>query len=110
MDAKDTFTENDLSQKVFVIGYLQNQLLISGSCKALAAKYRSVGSGLERNTSYSAAVGASGLKELSLGLACILLLVAACLASLGLVLESLLCIESLLTCGKYELLAAVLAS
>ena len=106
---KDTFTENSLSKTVFAIRLL-NQLLISGSCKALAAKYRSVGAGLERNTSYAATLCASSLEELSLGLACILLLVAACLASLGLVLESLLCIESLLTCGKYEFFSAVLAS
>ena len=86
------------------------ELLILRSCKALAAKYRSVGGRLERHTSYAAALSASSLEELSLGLAGISSLVAACLASQGLVGKSLLSIESLLTCGEYEFSAALLAS
>ena len=86
------------------------ELLILRSCKALAAKYRSVGRRLEGHTSYTATLCASSLEKLSLGLACISSLVAACLASQRLVSESLLCVESLLTCGKYELSAALFAS
>ena len=70
----------------------------------------SVGAGLEGHTGYAAALCASGLEKLSLGLACISSLVTACLASLGLVRKSLLCVESLLTCGEYEFCTALLAS
>ena len=39
---------------------------------------------------------------------CVLACVTACLAALGLVLESALCVEFLLTGGKYKLIAASL--
>ena len=84
-------------------------LLFFDSCEALAAVYRSVAGGLERNLSFLAASSANGGEHLTLSLACALACVTACLASLGLVLEALLCVEFLLACGEYELVAALFA-
>ena len=84
-------------------------LLFFDGCKALAAVYGSVAGRLERNFCFLAASCADGSEHLTLGLACVLACVTACLASLGLVLEALLCVEFLLTCGEYELVAALFA-
>ena len=84
-------------------------LLFFDSCEALAAVYRSVAGGLERNLSFLAASSANGGEHLTLSLGCVLACITACLASLGLVLEALLCVEFLLACGEYELVAALFA-
>ena len=76
---------------------------------ACAAVYRSVVGRLEGNLRNTTATCTSSLVHLALGLTACLSLVTAALASLGLVLEALLCIELLLTCGEHELAAAVLA-
>ena len=84
-------------------------LLIFRCCKAFAAVYRSVACGLERNLSLFSTLSALNCEKLSLGLSCVLSLVTASLASLGLVLEALLCIKLLFACCESELLTAILA-
>jgi hypothetical protein len=70
--------------------------------KAVTAIYRSVRLGLEGNSCLSAACSTGSGKELA-GTACVVLAgVAAGLATLGLILESALCIKFLLTSGKHE--------
>ena len=85
------------------------RLLASHLCEAVAAINWSVFLRLEGNSSDTAAASASSLVEGSAALACVLLSVAASLASLGLICEALLCVELLLTSGEYEVSAAVLA-
>lgn len=77
--------------------------------KALAAVYGSVVVGLERNLCLFAAVCANCSEHLAVRLGCILTVVTASLASLRLILESLFGIKFLLTCGKDEILTAILA-
>jgi len=89
--------------------YQSRRLLLLQSCVAVAAVYGSVAGGLERNSRLFAAAGAGGGEEFSLGLAGVLLCIAACLASLRLVLEASLSIELLLTGGEHEILTAILA-
>ena len=85
------------------------ELLASLLSEALAAVYRSVFLGLERNLCYAAAHCTGSVKECSGTLTGVLSCVAASLASLGLVYEALLCIEFLFAGGEYEISAAVLA-
>ena len=85
------------------------KLLILGCSKALAAKNRSVAGGLERNLCFFSALSASYAEKLSLGLSCVLSLVTASLASLGLILEALLCKKLLFACCENKLLTAILA-
>lgn len=92
-----------LSQKLKLL------LVLLHSGKALRAVYRSVVAGLERNFCFLTAVSANSCEHFLGFTACILSLVTACLASLGLILETLFCIEFLLTCCEYEFLAAFLA-
>ena len=87
-----------------------NVLLCVLSClEASAAVNRSVAGGLEGYLCLTAACCASGDKVLSGSSACVLLSVAASLAALGLIQEALLLVELLLTCGEYELIAALFA-
>ena len=88
--------------------YRQRLLLLLQCCKALAAVYRSVAGGLEGNLSFLAASCANSGEELSLRLSGVLSCIAASFASLGLVLEALLCIEFLLACGENKFSAAIL--
>ncbi len=85
-----------------------NKLLLLHFCIALAAVNRSVVAGLERNLSFLTASCTGSGEELSLGLSGVLSCVAASLASLGLILEALLCIEFLLAGSKDKFFAAVL--
>ena len=85
------------------------KLLVLGCSETLAAKYGSVACGLERNLSVFSALSASYSEVLSLGLCCVLSLVTACLASLRLILEALLCVKLLLACREYKFLTAILA-
>ena len=89
-------------------GTLESLFLLHFSV-AFAAVNRSVVGGLEGNTSFLAALVTSGGEEFLLGLASVLALIAACLASLGLVLEALFCIEFLFTGSENEIVSAVLA-
>jgi hypothetical protein len=88
---------------------LQDRLLLLHSGEAFAAIYRSVVAGLERNLSFLAAVSANGGEHFSLFLVYVLSLVTAYLASLGLVLEALFCVEFLFAGGEHEIIAAFLA-
>lgn len=98
-----------LASSVIYTTRTKKLLLFFDSCEALAAVYGSVAGGLERNFCFLAASSANGGEHLTLSLGCVLACVTACLASLGLVLEALLCVEFLLTCGEYELVAALFA-
>jgi hypothetical protein len=82
---------------------------VTASCVALAAVYRLTIGRIEGNLALLTAISANGVKHLSATTSSVLSDVAAGLASLGLVLEALLCIELLLTCGEYEVVAAFLA-
>ncbi len=84
-------------------------LLTLHLCKAIAAVYRSVTVGLERNFSFPSALVAYCCEHFSGFACCILACIAASLASLGLILESLLCVKFLLACCEYEIVAAFLA-
>jgi len=77
--------------------------------EALAAVNGAIGLGLERNPSLAAAVGAHSSEVLTGTTGGVLASVTAGLAALGLVLETTLCVELLLTGGEYELLAALFA-
>ena len=78
--------------------------------EALAAENGTVGLGLEGNLSFAAAACAGSGEELTGTTSNVLTSVAASLAALGLVLEAALCVESLLTSGEHELVAALFAS
>ena len=86
-------------------------LLLLHCCEAFGAVYRSVVAGLEGNLSFLTALSANSGKEFSFltFAGCVLSLVAACLASLGFVLEALFCVEFLFTGGEYEFVATFLA-
>ncbi len=85
-------------------------LLLFELSEASTAVYRSVSAGLERNFSFLAALSASGGEHLSCCFACILSCCTAFLASLGFVLESLLCVEFLFSCGENEFFTAIFAN
>ena len=88
--------------------FIDGSIALSLLCEALAAVNRSVLAGLERNASLAAAACTYGSEHFLGGL--VLSGIAAVLASLGLVLESLFCVELLLACCEYELVTAVLAN
>ena len=64
---------------------------------------------LEGDLCLAAAISAYSREVLTGCSSCVLLSIAASLASLGFVLESLLGIESLFACGEHEFIATVLA-
>lgn len=78
--------------------------------ETFAAVYGTVFPGLERNLAGLAACCAYSIKHFTLWLAGILTCVAARLASLGLVYETLLCIEFLLASSKNKFLATFFAN
>ena len=84
-------------------------LLLLHSCEAVGAVNWSVTCGLERNFSFLTALCTNCCEHLLLCSCSVLSCIAASLASLGFVLESLLSIELLLACGEYELIAALFA-
>jgi hypothetical protein len=119
---KRRFTPKYLSQKEkepieSIIGslckalFLEVQLILSFllCCEACAAINRLTLGRLEGNLALCTALNANGSKHLSCTLLRILLSGAALLASGGLVLESLGCVEFLLTCGEHEVIATVSA-
>ena len=77
--------------------------------EALAAENGTVGLGLEGNLCIVAATSAGSGEELTGATSVILAGITACLAALGLVLETTLCVELLLTSGEHELVAALFA-
>ena len=78
--------------------------------EALAAEYGTVGLGLEGNLCLAAATGASSSEELTGTASVVLTGIPASFAALGLVLETTLSVEFLLTSGEYELIAALFAN
>ena len=92
-------------------GFVSFSVLAVGThlSEALAAENGTVRLGLEGNLCFAAAASAGSSEELTGGAGCILAGITAVLASLGLVLETALSIESLLTGGEHELIAAIFA-
>ena len=84
--------------------------LVTHLSEALAAENGTVGLGLEGNLSLAAATGAGSGEELTGTTGSVLASVTAVLAALGLVLETTLSVESLLTSGEHELIAALFAN
>ena len=78
--------------------------------EALAAVYGTVGLGLKGNLSLTTATCAGSSEELTGTTGVSLTGIAAGLAALGLVLETTLCVEFLLTGGENELVAALFAN
>ena len=90
---------------------IQRELAVSlHLSEALAAENGTVGLGLEGNLSLAAAACAGSGEELTGTAGSVLASVTAVLAALGLVLEATLSVESLLTSGENELVAALFAS
>ena len=86
-------------------------LLSRASCfEALAAIYGSVAGRLESKLRLAAALATCSDEVLALASFSILFLVAASLAALGLILETLFCVESLFISGENEFNTAVLTS
>ena len=89
--------------------FLNELVVLLHCCEALAAINGTIIGGLEGNLCFFAAVCANSSKVFSCLLGSVLLSVSAGLASLGLVLETFLGIEFLLTCGEHKLLTTILA-
>ena len=90
--------------------FFEDQLAVGAHLsEALAAEHGTVGLGLEGNLSLAAAACAGSGEELTGATGAVLASITASLAALGLILEAALSIESLLTCGENELVAAVFA-
>ena len=85
-------------------------LLCSSCLKACAAVNRSVVGGLEVQLCFAAAFCAGCDEILTLGLACVLLSIAASLAALGLVHKAFFLVECLLAGCEYEFIAAIFAN
>ena len=90
--------------------YLELCLFFFHFCKALAAIYRTVLSGFERNFCFASAGCAGGGVHLFLGFEFVFACVTALFAALGFVNESTLCIEFLLTGGESKFFAALFAN
>ena len=88
---------------------LGRRLAVTASCIALAAVYRLAIGRIEGNLALLTAISANGVEHLSATAGSVLSDVAAGLASLGLVLEALLCVELLLACGEDKISSAFLA-
>ena len=78
--------------------------------EALAAEYGTVGLGLKGNLCLAAAACASSGEEFTGATGVVLASVTASLAALGLILETALCVEFLLTGGENEFVAALFAN
>ena len=90
---------------------IQRELAVSlHLSEALAAENGAIGLGLEGNLCVAAAASAGSSEEFTGAAGSVLAGITAVLASLGLVLETALCVECLLTSGEHELVAAVFAN
>ena len=87
----------------------QLQSVLLHLSEALAAVDRTVFARLEGHLAGLAAACANGVEHLALTTGSVLAGIAACLAALGLVLETTACVELLLTGGKGELVTALFA-
>ena len=88
---------------------LRKSTLTLHASEAVAAIHGTVGLGLEGNLCLAAAACAGSGEELTGATGAVLAGVPACLAALGLILEAALSVESLLTGGEHELVAAIFA-
>ena len=84
-------------------------VLLSSLRKALAAVHSLAFGRIEGHFRFLTALSANRNEHLAGTLGGVLSGITASLASLGLILEALLCIELLLTGGEHEILAAILA-
>ena len=91
-------------------GVFQQLAVSTHLSEALAAENGTVRLGLEGNLCVAAAASAGSSEELTGATGSVLTGVTAVLASLGLVLETTLSVECLLTSGEHELVAAVFAN
>ena len=98
-----------IAKRLFVSLMILGLFLLHLS-KAIAAVYRTVFSGSERNLSYAAAGSTCCLKHFSFALNAVLSCVTASLASLGLVYKAFLCVEFLLACGEDKFISAFLTN
>ena len=95
------------SVPIFLLLKANLRVLVCG--EALAAVNGLTFGGLEGHLAFLATVCANCREHFSCALSCVLSCGTAVLASLGLVLESLGCIEFLLTCGEHEIIATIFA-
>ena len=94
-----------------VVVFLLDQLVLSADLfQTCAAVNGTVQLGLEGNLCLTAAAGAGSAEQLTGTTSSVLASITAGLALLGLVLETLLCIEFLLTGGKHKFVAALFAN
>ena len=84
--------------------------LVAHLSEALAAENGTIGLGLEGNLCFAAAACAGSGEELTGTAGSVLASVTASLAALGLILETALCVEFLLTSGENEFVAALFAN
>ena len=89
--------------------WLKANLCVLVRCEALAAVNGLTFGGLEGHLAFLTASRTYCREHFSCALNSILSCSTAVLASLGLVLESLGCIEFLLTCGEHEIIATIFA-
>lgn len=104
---KNPFPKNQ--KGVFQSMKRREKLFLSHLCEALAAVHRAILAGLEGNSCFLAAGSAHSGEHLTLGLCSVLTGIAAGLASLGLVHETLGCVELLFASGEHEFSAAFFA-
>ena len=90
--------------------FLVELALVTHLSEALAAEHGTIGLGLEGNLSLATATSAGSGEELTGTTGSILAGITAVLATLGLILEATLSVESLLTSGEHELIAALFAN
>ena len=93
----------------FPVCVFQQLAVCTHLSEALAAENGTVGLGLEGNLCFAAAASAGSSEEFTGAAGCVLAGITALLASLGLVLETALSVESLLTSGEHKLIAAIFA-
>ena len=91
--------------------FFRNHCELLSISEAIAAVYRAVGAGLKGNLALLAALGANGVKHLTLAALAVSVLSChtAISAALRLVSETFFSVELLLTCSKSEFLSAILA-
>ena len=93
----------------YILPSIKLSSVSSSLSEALAAENVFTFSGLKGHLTLSTAILANCAEHLSCTLLCILLCGTALLASGGLVLESSLSVELLLTCGEHEIVSAISA-
>ena len=109
MQQKNPLQLKKTAGNLFFFILASNKLLLLHLCKALAAVYRAILTGLEGNCSLFAAGCTYCCEHFALGLLSVLAVLAASLTSLGLVYETLGCIKFLFACFECKFSAAFFA-